>query len=177
MYSEAIAEALASAPADVITIDTLEFYHPAFLDDVGQPTAIRLARGYEDWSLRLEAGAILGGGTYVTFLGCEFDITLPEFTEDGNTPSLQIGVGNVSRIITRNLEQAKQSLIPIRVTYRPYISTDLTGPQMDPPIVMEMSEIDVDVFQATGTATLEDIHNFPFPYEKYTTTRFPGLRR
>lgn len=176
-YTDAIQEAYASAPADVVTLDTIELYHPAFIDELGRPTAIRVVFGYQDWSLRLEPGAILGGGTYVKFLGCQFTVTLPEFTEDGSTPSIQLGIGNVSREITRNLEQAKQSLVPIKVTYRPYLSSDPSAPQMNPPIVMEMSEVDVDVFQATGTATLEDVHNRAFPFEKFTTERFPGLRR
>lgn len=176
-YTEAIAEAYASAPVDVVVLDTIELYHPAFIDDLGQPTAIRLVRELEDWVLKLEVGAIIGGGTYVTFLACDYDITLPEFTEDGGTPSIQLSIGNVSREITKYLEQAKQSLVPIQVTYRPYLSTDTSGPQMDPPFVLEMSEVDVDVFQATGSATLEDIHNKAFPNEKYTTTTFPALRR
>lgn len=176
-YSEAIAEAYASAPVDTVTLDTIELYHPAFIDDFGAPTAIRLVRQLEDWLLKLEVGAIIGGGTYVKFLACEFDVTLPEFTEDGGTPRIQLSIGNVSREITRYLEQAKQSLVPITVTYRPYLSTDTSGPQMDPPFVLEMSEVDVDVFQATGSATLEDIHNKAYPNEKYTTQTFPGLRR
>ena len=176
-YTEAIQEAYASAPADAVTLDTIELYHPAFIDELGRPAAIRVVLAEEDWLLKLEDGAVLGGGTYVPFLACQFSVTLPEFTEDGSTPSIQLGIANVSREITRHLEQAKQSLIPIKVTYRPYLSSDPSGPQMVPPIVMEMSEVDVDIFQATGTATIEDIHGRPFPFEKFNTERFPGLRR
>lgn len=175
-YSEAIAEAYASAPVDEVILDTIELYHPAFTNEFGQPSAIRVVRAYEDWSLRLEDGAILGGGTYVMFLACDFEFTLPEFSEDGN-PQLQLTIGNVSREITRHLEQAQQSLTPIRVTYRPYLTTDTSLPQMIPPIELQLHEVDIDVFQATGTCILEDLHNYPFPNEKYTTARFPGLRR
>lgn len=176
-YTEAYQEALASAPKGKPIIDTLELYHPAFLDEANRPTAIRIAKTYEDWLFKLEAEAIVNGGEWVTFLACEFNVQLPEVAEDGKTPNLQISVGNVSREITRALEQAKSSLIPIKVTYRPYLPTDPSIPQMNPPIVMEMSEVDVDVFQATGTASLEDINNVGYPSQQYTTDRFPGLRR
>lgn len=176
-YSEAIQEAYASAPINEITIDTIELQHPAFVDNLGQPSAIRVALHYEDIMLGLEADAILNPGQMVKFLACEFTVSLPEVSEDGATPSIQLSIANVSREITKYLEMAKQSLVPIRVTYRPYLLSNTAVPQMDPPIVMEMSEIDVDVFQATGNATIEDVHNFPFPNEKYDINRFPGLRR
>jgi hypothetical protein len=176
-YKDAIQEAYASAPIEEITVDTIELYHPAFVDDLGQPSAIRVCLSYENLTLGLEADAILNPGQAVQFLACEFTITLPEVSEDGATPTIQLGIANVSREITKYLELAKQSLIPIKVTYRPYLLSNPSLPQMDPPIVLEMSEIDVDVFQATGNATLEDIHNFPFPYETYNINRFPGLRR
>lgn len=176
-YSEEIQEAYASAPANEVAVDTIELYHPAFVDQLGQPAAIRVALAYDNLMLGLEADAILNPGEMVEFLACEFTVTPPEFTQDGSIPSIQLAIGNVSREITKYLELAKQSLVPIIVTYRPYLLSDPSYPQMDPPIVLQMSEIDVDVFQATGMATLEDIHNFPFPYEKYNINRFPGLRR
>lgn len=176
-YKEAIQEAYASAPVNEIAVDTFELYHPSFVNELNQPTAIRVCLAHEDLMFGLEADAILNPGQMVKFLACEFTATLPDVSEDGGTPSIQLGIANVSREITKYLELAKQSLTPIKVTYRPYLLSNPSVPQMDPPIVMEMSEIDVDVFQATGTATLEDIRNFPFPYETYNITRFPGLRR
>lgn len=176
-YKDAIQEAYAGGAINEIAVDTIELYHPSFIDELNQPTAIRVALTYEDTMFGLEADAILNPGQMVKFLACEFTVTLPEVSEDGATPSIQLGIANVSREITKYLELAKQSLIPIRVTYRPYLLSNPSVPQMDPPIVLQMSEVDVDVFQATGTATLEDIRNFPFPSENYNINRFPGLRR
>ena len=175
-YKDAIAEAMASAPADQVILDTIELYHPAFTDELQLPTAIRLVKDYKDYSLRLEADAILDAGTYVQFLACSFDVVLPEVAEENN-PTLQLSVGNVSREITAQMEKTRNSLIPIKVTYRPYLASDPTGPQLDPPIVMELSNVDIDVFVATGTCSLTDIHNKAFPSAKYTTDRFPGLKR
>lgn len=176
-YKDAIQEAYAGGAVNEIAVDTIELYHPSFVNELGQPSAIRVALTYEDTMFGLEADAILNPGQMVKFLACEFTVTLPEVSEDGATPSIQLGIANVSREITKYLELAKQSLTPIQVTYRPYLLSNPSVPQMDPPIVLQMSEVDVDVFQATGTATLEDIRNFPFPYETYNINRFPGLRR
>lgn len=175
-YTEAIAEAFASAPVDRVIYDTIELYHPAFRDEFGAPTAIRLVLGYENITARLESSAIINANEYVEFLAMEFSFTLPEFSEDGN-PTTQLQVANASREITRNLELAKQALVPIKMTYRPYLNSDLSIPQMNPPIVMELAEVDVDAFSASGSCTVEDIHNRRFPDDIYTTDRFPGLRR
>lgn len=175
-YSDAIAEAYASAPVDQVILDTLELYHPSFTDEIGRPTAIYVVLGYQNFTLRLDPGAIINPGDYVEFLGCSFEVTLPEFSEEG-APSMNLSIGNVSREITRHLEQARQSIVPITVTYRPYLVSDPTQPQLDPPIVMELADVDVDVFTASGTCKLKDVNNTAFPKEKYTSTRFPGLRR
>lgn len=177
-YSDAIAEAYASAPLDDITIDTIELYHPSFIDTEGNPTAVRVAQGYDDWVLKLENEAIMNAGQYVTFLGCEFSFTMPEFSDD-SSPTIELTISNVSREIARYLELAQSSIAidPIKLTYRPYLASDTSKPQMDPPIVMELSEVDVDVFQATGTASLADVHNAAFPNKVYDYARFPGLKR
>jgi len=65
----------------------------------------------------------------------------------------------------------------IEVTYRPYLSTDLDGPQMDPPITLILTEVEADVFRVTGRARMLDIGNKAFPAETYTAKRFPGLTR
>jgi len=63
------------------------------------------------------------------------------------------------------------------VTYRPYLSTDINGPQMDPPLTMTLSEVEVDVFRVTGRARVLDIGNKSFPSQIYTIKKYPGLRR
>jgi hypothetical protein len=175
-YKEAIAEAYASADISDVILDTLELRHPNFVDDNGNNIAARVVASFQDYSLCLEADAPQDGGQYVTFQACPFTFTLPEFG-DGQVPSLQIAIDNVSREITKYLEEASTSLTPIGVTYRPYLASDPTGPQMDPPFSFTLSNVKVDVFQVTGTATTSDVNNWPFPYQNYTPTRFPGLVR
>ena len=201
---QAIREAYASAPADTVILHTLELRHPAFVDDDGRPTAVRVVRNFADeesWLrlagaevrtvldampaegrdlvglvARLEADAPKDAGRMVPFIALAFDLELPP-VDSAPVPEIAVTLDNVSREIVRHLDAAATSLERIEVTYRPYLSTDIEGPQMDPPITLTLTEIEVDVFRATGRARMLDIGNKAFPAETYTAKRFPGLTR
>lgn len=175
-YSAAITEAYASQPDDELAIDTLEFHNSNFVDDDGNRTAARVAQGCDDWSCKLESTAPLNANEYVLFRGVPFSFTQPSFAEN-EVPSCTFSISNVSRELTKYMEQAIAKTEPIIMYYRPYLASDLTAPQMDPVYVMTLTAAKVGVTQITGTATLSDVHNWPFPYQKYTGTRFPGLVR
>lgn len=175
-YSEALAEAYANVEIEQITLDTLELRHPAFLDENGDLTAVRVVRGFQNYDLRLESDAPMNGGEIVTFVGVPFEFELPSFSE-GQVPHLKMTIGNVSRKITQQIELAIAQLKPIDVTYRPYLESDPEAPQMDPPFHMVLTNVSVDVFTISGDASLDDVHNWPFPSKKYTPARFPGLAR
>lgn len=176
LYEEALKEAYAANPTNDVVLDTIEIRHPAFVDDAGNPTAIRVVRGYDDITATLELDAPLNAGQAVTFIAAAFNFTLPGFKE-GQIPQLQLTLDNVSREVTAHLEQAIGQAAPIEVTYRPFLYSDLSAPQMDPPINMLLTTVTVDVFQVTGTATLNDVHNWGFPGRSYDLTSFPGLLR
>lgn len=179
LYNQALKEAYAANPSNDVVLNTLEIRHPAFIDDVGNPTAIRIVQGYEDIAATLEVSAPLDAGKAVTFIAGAFSFTLPGFKE-GEIPQIEISIDNVSQEVTAHIEQAIGQTAPIEVTYRPYLLSDLTGPQMDPPINMILTGVKVDVMQVTGTATLSDVHNWGFPGGQngiYTPARFPGLLR
>ncbi len=201
---QAIREAYASAPTDTVILHTLELRHPAFVDDDGRPTAVRVVRNFADeesWLrlagaevrtvldampaegrdlvglvARLEADAPKDAGRMVPFIALAFDLELPP-VDSAPVPEIAVTLDNVSREIVRHLDAAATSLERIEVTYRPYLSTDIEGPQMDPPITLTLTEIEVDVFRATGRARMLDIGNKAFPAETYTAKRFPGLTR
>lgn len=175
-YEEALAEAYAAAPVDEVALHTLEIRHPTFKDENGQPVAIRIVGGNDKFSLRLENDAPLDGGEYVDWEPMAFELELSGF-EEGKIPYIQLAIQGVTREITRYLEVAIATLDPIAITYRPYLASDPSGPQMDPPMHMTLSKVRADVFQVTGRATLEDVHNWPFPNRKYTPDAFPGLAR
>ena len=172
----AIREAYASAPADTVILHTLELRHPAFADDDGRPTAIRVVRDHVDLTARLEADAPLDAGETVRFVALAFELELPP-VDTAPVPEIAVTLDNVSREIVRHLDAAATSRNTIEVTYRPYLSTDLEGPQMDPPITLTLTEVEVDVFRATCRARMLDIGNRAFPAETYTAKRFPGLTR
>lgn len=160
--SQALKEAYASAPSDVIVYHTLEINHPAF----SQP--IYVVRDFTDLNANLETGAP------VTFLRFAFDLVKPEVSATG-VPQLTLEIDNVSREILANIQLAMMTTELITITYREYISTDLTGPQNDPPMTMVLTSISADVFRIRATASFGDLNNKRFPNEEYTADRFPGL--
>jgi hypothetical protein len=201
--SEAIREAYASAPADVVVLHTLEIWHPSFIED-GVAKPIRVVRNYEDTATwlglggtevqtvldgmsdearrkvglvaRIEAGATRDAGLLVPFVALGFEMELPP-VDTIPVPEIVVTLDNVGREITRHLDAAAISQDAIEVTYRPYLSTDINGPQMDPPLTMTLSEVEVDVFRITGRARVLDIGNKSFPSAIYTIKKYPGLRR
>ncbi|MEG3639272.1 DUF1833 family protein [Magnetococcus sp. PR-3] len=174
--SQAIREAYASAPADVVILHTLEIRHPAFVDDEGVPTAIRVVRDYVDLTAKLESSAPLNPGEPVTFIALAFNLELPP-VESTPMPEIVVTLDNVSGEIMKHLDRAVQTMDPIEITYRPYLSTDLEGPQMDPPLTLTITEVEADMLQVRARARMMDIGNKAFPAATYSASRFPGLAR
>jgi len=172
----ALKEAYASAPSDVVILHTLEFRHPNFVDELNQPTAIRVVLDHVDHTCKLEASAPLDPDTWVNFVRFAFDFTLPE-VQNSAVPEIVITMDNVSREIEDNLALATASPNSVQVTYRPYLSTDLSAPQMDPPLTLILTHVEADDFKVTARASFGDAANKAFPSELYTASRFPGLIR
>jgi hypothetical protein len=171
--SDAIREAYASAPSDVVILHTLELRHPDFKNESGVTTAIRVVRDQQDLFARLEASAPLEP---VRFVAMGFDLDLPP-VDIAPVPEVVLTLDNVSRDIVKYLDAASESEASIEVTYRPYLSSDMEGPQMDPPITLVLTEVEADVMRVTARARMVDIGNKAFPGRLYTATEFPGLAR
>lgn len=174
--SEAIQEAYANAPSDAIILHTLELRHPDFRDETGNTVAIRVVRDRVDLTARLEADAPLNAGQLVTFIAMGFELDLPP-VDTAPVPEIVVTLDNVSREIVRHLDAAAESQAVIEITYRPYLSNDLEGPQMDPPITLVLTEVEADVQRVTARARMMDIGNKAFPSRSYTAREFPGLTR
>ncbi len=166
--SLAIKEAYASAPADVIIYDTLEITHPAFT------TPIRVVRDNTELVAGLEKKAPNNPGETVTFVGYAFDVVPPEVSFTG-PPQLQIEIDNVSRDILAQVELAQGSSELIKVIYRQYISSDLSEPQNNPPLTMDIFSISANVFRIKAVAGFQNFANKIFPRLSYTAETFPGL--
>jgi hypothetical protein len=174
--SDAIREAYASAPSDVVILHTLELRHPDFKNESGVTTAIRVVRDQQDLFARLEASAPLNPSETVRFVAMGFDLDLPP-VDIAPVPEVVLTLDNVSREIVKHLDAASESEASIEVTYRPYLSNDVEGPQMDPPITLVLTEVEADVMRVTARARMVDIGNKAFPGRLYTSTEFPGLAR
>ena len=77
----------------------------------------------------------------------------------------------------KNADNAIETQDMIEMTYRPYLSSDKSCPQMNPPITLVITDIQVDVLKITATARMMDIGNKSFPAENYTVSKYPGLSR
>ena len=174
--SEALKEAYASAPSDITILHTLELRHPAFIDEQGRKTAIRVVRDNVSHKCALESSAPLDAGKTVEFAAMAFDLELPP-VETIPVPEITVTLDNVSTEIVQYLDQAIETQDMIEMTYRPYLSNDLSCPQMDPPITLTITNISVDVLKITATARMMDIGNKSFPSENYTVKKYPGLSR
>lgn len=175
-WSQAWKEAAASAPENEVMLHTLEFRHPNFIDEVGQPTAIRVVLDHDDLEAKLEPGAPLNPGEYVTFIAFSFELTLPE-TRIAASPELVISMDNVSAEIEANLALATASPYKVEVTYRAYLSTDQSGPQNVPPLTLIVTGATATDQRVEARATFGDPANLRFPARNYSTADFPGLAR
>ena len=180
-YSDDLREFIFSNAPGLVGLDTLEFRHPAFLDEEGHPTAARVVNDSDDFVGVLEADAPMNAGETVTFTAALFDITLPESNSPG-LPSCQVTVDNVGRVLMGPIEQAVQWPAPIWITYRHWLAskdadTDTPGELGVVIDGMTLQRVNAAELRITGTAGFEDDLNTPFGRKKYTQAEYPGLVR
>lgn len=195
--SEAIREAYASSPVDVVILHTLELLHPAFTQPVrvvrnhsdqatwtalgGEPVEAVLNALDEDTRrmvglvARLEDSAPANPGELVPWIAMAFEIDdLPEINT-GAAPEATVTIDNVGEEVAAQIERAATGTEDIQVIYRAYLSTDIDGPQSDPPMRLILRDVTATDFQISGTARFPDVGNRAFPNEVYTARRFRGL--
>ena len=125
---------------------------------------------------RLEAGAPVDAGQMVSFIALGFELELP-VKESIAVPEITLSMDNVGREITDALDLAATSMEKIEMTYRPYLSADVEGPQMEPPITLTLADVEATPLSVTARARLLDIGNLAFPGLDYKAANFPGLVR
>jgi len=158
----AIKEAYASCPTSKVILETLE------IRQSGVQSTLYLVKARQGITAKDE------NGVDRTFTPCGFQITLPPENEEGFR-SLNVAIDNIGRAVSDFVQAAMSEKVPVEMIYRPYLSDDLTGPQMIPPLVLYLKEIQVNVTQVTGRATFMDVVNKKFPSDIYTRLRFPSL--
>lgn len=124
----------------------------------------------------LEDTAPLNPGQVVEFTAMAFDLTLPP-VEVIPVPQITLSIDNVSTEIIKCLDRAVETQDMIEMTYRPYLTSDLSMPQMASPITLVITEVSADISKISATASIMDIGNKSFPAENYTVKKYPGLSR
>lgn len=173
-YSQALAAAYASAPETDILLDTLEFRHASFVT-AGLPYAYRVVNDHHPLLAYLEADAVLNAGEEVQFNPTRFTLTRPSETDSGSTPELEISIDNASRALVPYLDSVKESLDPIIVTWRPYLTSDLSGPHMLPVLTLSITGVSLDMSQVVARAGFGNMTNRRFPALEYLGSTHPGL--
>lgn len=128
-----------------------------------------LVQAVEDYELPLELGA-----DPTTFEAVGFSFKLPGQNDQG-LQELGIEIDNVDRRIGDFIRAVAKYQAPVIVRYRPYLSSDLSEPQLSPPLELVLSDVLVTETKVTGRATFADIINLEFLNQNYTRRRFPSL--
>lgn len=160
--SAALKEAYAVAPTNLRVFETLEIKHPS----IGSP--VYIVQDFKPLVATLETAAT------VTFLPVWFNFNLPTASESGRQ-DLSITIDNVDRTISDFINLAKDFATPVQIVYRPYLSNDLTQPQLDPPLTLILQDVRINMMQVSGRATFADVINKKWPTEYYTRARFPSI--
>ncbi|WP_127088323.1 DUF1833 family protein [Aquabacter cavernae] len=172
-YTDAWAEAVASAPADVDLHVTLELQHPAIIE-AGLQIAVRLVLDEVDRVLGIEPGALFNPGTMQTFRRCAFSASAPEVAV-GRTPECTVTIDNVADQLTPYLNAAIEVRADLLLVYREYRS-DVTAEPSYGPIEFVVRQVTISGSTVTGKARLADLANLSFPRRIYRPAQFPGLR-
>lgn len=159
---DAIKEAFALAPASVVILNTIEIRQQGVQDPIFLVQARRGITATDE------------NGVDRVYEPVGFQFSLPPSNEEG-FQSLNVAIDNVGRRVTDFITTAMSVAEPIKVVYRPYLSTDLTQPQMDPPLILYLKDVRITAIQVTGRATFMDVVNKKFPSMLYTRDRFPSL--
>mgnify|MGYP001809781564 CR=1 FL=1 len=159
----AIREAFAVSRASVTYFNTLELTHP----NIAEP--LRIVQGFREIEATIETEET------VTFQPIPFNFLLPASGEDG-LQEMQIQFCNVDNQVGDFCLAALGSADPVVILFRPYLSTDLTESQLDPPLRLFLLNVKITNTTVVGRAASQDWLNQPFPKGNYTVERFKGLQ-
>lgn len=165
-------------PVGEIFYHTIEVYHETFRDENNNSKAFRIVHSKDGEELKafLEPEAILNGGEEVTFIPFPFDHH-HAVQEEAKLPTIKLRITNSSKEFFDSLMIAAESYSDIKVTYRDYLKSDLTGPQTNPPIELSFLDLEIDFQTITATAGYKSIAIKRFPIPIYNTKKFPFLTK
>lgn len=159
MTSPTLSRLYASSGEEVI-IETLQI-------NIGDEVYY-LCKGYEDITATTENGDV------ITFTACAIDIALPARNSDG-TQDLQFAIDNINGETSTAVRKALDNLSDATLTYRNYVSTDLSAPS-EVPYTLTIKSGSWTATQAQVSAGYMNILDTAWPRNRYTLTYYPGLR-
>lgn len=168
-HSQDLREYFFSATPDKVALDTIELRHP-LLD-----TPVRFVNDPADLMATLEADAPVDASTAVTFSRGAFQIVPPESASPG-LPTCTIECMNVSATLQATLAQYVSFAAPVEVTYRQFLSDDLT----EPAFVLHgltLKTVSAGILRVKAEAGFDDFLGLASPRRNYNTKDFPGLVR
>lgn len=182
IWSAALQEAYASAPADDYVVATLELIHPQFVDEDDNADSIRVALDDRSWDLLLEDTAPLFAGEVKTFEPLAMEVSLPE-QGDANFGSLKLALDNVPRTVWPKLQAAARVRANAVVIYREWVAvrdveTNVYSCTQPPDLIIDqltMKMVTATILRLEGTATFVDLLNKGFPRRTFDRVNFPGL--
>jgi hypothetical protein len=171
--SEALHEAAVTAPAGRAMLSTFELYHPT-----GTPDGpVYVVSNSEAITATKESGAARDAGVAVEWLPVAITINRPEESDTASTPQITLTVSNVSGLMSAALRAARGSLVPWELLEREYASDDLTGPAALPPLLLYVTNADIEGETLTLTASFGDSANVSIPRLTFRRAEYPGLVR
>lgn len=127
-----------------------------------------LTRGWDDITVTLENGA------QATFKGSAIDVALPARNSDG-TQDLKFAISNIDGVVSTAIRNALDNLSNATLTFRRYVSTDLSSPA-SPPFTLDIKQGYWTSTEVQITAGYMNILDTAWPRYRYTLPLFPGLR-
>ncbi|MGA0595393.1 DUF1833 family protein [Enterovirga sp. CN4-39] len=169
--SDAWAEAAVTAPRQEVMLLTLEFHHPAFVEN-GLPTAIRAVRNTEDLMLRLDAGAPLNAGQVVLFKAIPFEVDYPRIGQLGAEATIRLD--NVNREVSRYLASAVTMNQTVKVIFRGYLASD-PDTVGHGPYTLELRNVTRKSTTLEGKIVVASPGQLKFLRQVYDQQSFPSL--
>ena len=162
LLTEVAKEAIAQVKD--VKIDTLQITHPS----IDESIYIYSSDSPKDKILTLE------DGTKKTFIPLAFKIDVNLHNNNGNQ-NLPIVLDNSTKDISNFLKKViYQGTDPVELIYRGYLNSDPTTPQIDP-LILSLTDVTIDNYKVTATASFIDFINKIFPKHKYTRDKYPTL--
>lgn len=127
-----------------------------------------LTRGWDDVTATLESGVS------ATFTACGIDLSLPARNADG-TQDLKFAISNIDGKVSNAIRDALGNQEIGTLTYRHYLSADLTAPA-SPPFTLTIKSGYWTSIVVQITAGYMNVLDTAWPRRRYTLPDHPGLR-